>query len=301
MEEELFARSDVLHHSEESPERFEIIRENLKRGSGGPPRSMLPIMLPTLFGIRKSLRSLRANPTNPKREANPEILHEIESLAIELGASSIGFTKVPQQWVFQGKAISFNNAIILSMEMDKDRIDSAPSVHCMETVMETYRDLGGIVNTIASLIRKRGFGAHAGHPLMGQALYPPLAQRAGLGWMGLNGIIITPEHGPRVRLAAVYTSIENLPFCHQNEHSWVVEFCRTCKICIKKCPPQAIYDEPYDHGNGRFTYVENALCFPYFSDYYGCSVCVKVCPFNHVPYTRVKAKFMRDSNLREIS
>jgi epoxyqueuosine reductase QueG len=33
-------------------------------------------------------------------------------------------------------------------------------------------------------------------------LDPLLAQMAGFGWMGLNGIIITPEHSPRVRLTA---------------------------------------------------------------------------------------------------
>jgi epoxyqueuosine reductase QueG len=176
--------------------------------------------------------------------------------------------------------------------MDKARIDTAPSIPCQKTVMETYRDLGKITNKIAAWLRKQGYGAQAGHPLMGQALYPPLAQMAGLGWMGLNGIIITPEHGPRVRLAAVYTSIENLPFNDQNKHAWVVDYCNQCKICIRKCPPGALYSMPMDHGNGQITYVENRLCFPYFSDYYGCSVCVKVCPFNHVPYEKLKTAFM---------
>jgi epoxyqueuosine reductase QueG len=258
---------------------------------------MLPIMLPTLFGIQTSLRSLRNNPTDPKKRVNPGFIKEIEAYALQLGASSIGYTKVPAQWVFQDKAIAFDNAIMLSMEMDKDRIDTAPSIPCQKTVMETYRDLGRITNKIAAQLRKGGYGAHAGHPLMGQALYPPLAQMAGLGWMGLNGIIITPEHGPRVRLAAVYTSIENLPFSDQNEHSWVIEYCADCKICITKCPPKALYDTPIEHGDGRITYVENGLCFPYFSDYYGCSVCVKVCPFNHIPYEKIRDKFETNNQL----
>ena len=291
MEDDLFAREDVIHPTAESPVRFEIMKETLKRGEGGPPAQMIPIMIPTLFGIQKSLKSLKDNPPTPKTQANADLFQEIESYAQNLGASSIGYTKVPPRWVFQNKAISYANAIVLSMEMDKDRIDTAPSIACEVTVMEIYRDLGRIVNKVADLLRKRGYGTHAGHPLMGAALYPPLAQMAGLGWIGLNGIIITPEHGPRVRLAAVFTSIENLPFSESNPHGWVADYCDSCKVCIKKCPPKALYDEPIDHGNGQITYVSNELCFPYFSDYYGCSVCIAVCPFNNAPYEKIKAKY----------
>jgi epoxyqueuosine reductase len=290
MEDELHARQDVLHPLEDSPVRFEIMRETVKRGGSGPPKQMLPIMIPTLMGINKSLKSLADNPVNPKTHAEHALIEEIKVLASQNGTSSIGFTKVSPGWVFQNKAIAFDNAIVFAMEMDKKRMNTAPSPSCMKTVMETYRDQGRLANKIASYLRKHGFGAHAGHPLMGLALYPPMAQKAGLGWIGLNGIIITPEHGPRVRLAAVFTSIENLPFNEGNDHTWIESYCTSCKVCIKKCPPQALYGEPVLHSNGRLTYVENELCFPYFSDYYGCSVCVKVCPFNHVPYDKLKEK-----------
>jgi ferredoxin len=290
MEDEIHARQDVIHPVEDSPIRFEIMRETVNRGGSGPPRQMIPIMIPTLMGIHKSLKSLSDNHANPKTHADSALIDEIKSLACRNGASSIGFTKVIPEWVFQKKAIAFDNAIVFAMEMDKDRMDTAPSKSCMKTVMETYRDQGRLANKIAARLRNYGFGAHAGHPLMGLALYPPMAQKAGLGWIGLNGIIITPEHGPRVRLAAVFTSIQNLPFSEGNDHTWIESYCASCKICIKKCPPQALYGEPVLHNNGRLTFVENELCFPYFSDYYGCSVCVKVCPFNHVPYEVLREK-----------
>jgi Pyruvate/2-oxoacid:ferredoxin oxidoreductase delta subunit len=292
LENALHDRNDVIHPDERSPERFEIVKGLMKRKKGGPPWQMLPIMLPTLSGIKKSLRSIEDNPSPPNHLGTPEVFKELENLAIQSGASSVGYTKVPSRWVFQNKAIAYGNAIVLSMEMDEDGISSAPSLACMKTVMETYRDLGKIANKLAARLRKLGYGAHAGHPLNGMALYPPLAQMAGLGWMGLNGIIITPEFGPRVRLAAVFTSIENLPFSNQNEHVWVADYCETCKICLKKCPPQALYDHPKDHGNGQITYVENDLCFPYFSDNYGCSVCVAVCPFNLVPYEKIRQGYV---------
>lgn len=292
LENDLSSRSDVIHPTEESPIRFDIVKESMKRGRGGPPGQMVPIMLPTLFGIRKSILSLKGNPASPKTGITEELLKQVKEKAFKLGTSSIGYTKVARRWVFQNKAIAFDNAIVLTMEMDEDGINSAPSIACMKTVMETYRDLGRIANKVASYLRGHGYGAHAGHPLNGMALYPPLAQSAGLGWIGLNGTIITPEYGPRVRLAAVFTSIENLPFTNVNEHSWVADYCSKCHACIKKCPPKALYKEPFFHENGQITYVENDLCFPYFNDYYGCSVCVKVCPFNHVQYEKLKKHFM---------
>ena len=291
LEEEMFARTDFIHPTGESPERFEIMKETLKRGEGGPPAQLIPIMLPTLFGIHKSLKSIKDNLPAPKTQADATLFQEVEAYALKLGASSVGYTRVPGRWVFQNKAIAFENAIVLSMEMDKERIDTAPSIACETTVMETYRDLGRIANKIAVFLRQRGYGAHAGHPLMGLALYPPLAQMAGLGWIGLNGIIITPEHGPRVRLAPVFTSIEDLPLNEQNPHGWVADYCNSCKICIQKCPPKALYNTPIDQGNGQITYVDNEQCFPYFSDYYGCSVCIAVCPFNKVSYDTLKEKY----------
>jgi len=298
MEDELHARQDVVHPVEDSPVRFEIMRETVKRGGSGPPRQMIPIMLPTLMGINKSLKSLVDNPDYPKTQADHAFIDEIKELAMQNGASSIGFTKTMARWVFQDKAIAFDNAIVFTMEMDKKRMDTAPSISCMKTVMETYRDQGRLANKIAAYLRKHGFGAHAGHPLMGLALYPPMAQEAGLGWMGLNGIIITPEHGPRVRLAAVFTSIENLPFSEGDDHTWIESFCASCKICIKECPPQALYDEPVIHDSGQRTYVKNEICFPYFSDNYGCSVCVKVCPFNKTDYQIIKNSF---GNRKDVS
>jgi len=295
LEDQLALRTDVVRESELSPRRFDIIKGRLESDNGGPPVRLLPTMLQCLAGIKESLRSLDQNPAAPMTEAPPELIADLEAEAYRLGVSSIGYTKLPRRWVFQDKAVLYDNAIVVSMEMDKDGINSAPSIACMRTVMETYRDLGRINNTLAIFLRESGFGAHAGHPLNGLALYPPLAQLAGLGWMGLNGLIITPEYGPRVRLAAVFTSIQNLPEAEPNQHSWVRDFCETCRIYHKKCPPAAFYEDPVQHDDGRVTYVKNELCFPYFNKYHGCSVCVKVCPFNNQPYEKIKMRFTEQS------
>jgi len=290
--EERVAAMPKTHHSvEDAPVRFEIMKEGIKRGTAGMEQDLLAIMPPTIWGMRESMLSLRENPPQPKSRVPEGFLAELEDYARSLDVSSIGYTRVPERWIFQGKAILHLNGIVLTMEMDKVRIDTAPSVAGKQAVMEIYRDLGVAANKIATYLRKRGYSADAAHPLMGPALYPPLTQLAGLGWLSASGLIITPEHGPRVRLAAVLTNIENLPFSTHNDHAWVEDFCAQCGICRRKCPVEAIYPEPIRHPNGQITWVDNQRCFPYFSDYHGCSVCIKVCPFNNKSYDKIKQAF----------
>ena len=160
LEDRLATREDVVQPSELSPLRFEIIRERLKSKEGGAPFHMLPTMLQCLGGIKESLRSLVDNPPAPKTSGSSALVQEIKAFALACGASSIGYTKLPSRWVFKNKAVVYDNALVLSMEMDKEGIDSAPSLACMKTVMLTYRDLGRITNKIAALLRSYGFGAH---------------------------------------------------------------------------------------------------------------------------------------------
>jgi len=249
-------------------------------------------MVGSMINIRKSVHDLDRNPENGKKKIDPEILDELHSYARSVGADENGFCTVPQEWVFQDTAIRYTQAIVLVMEMDKARIDQAPNPDTAVMVHETYNALGQVSNKIARWLRDRGYAVHAGHPLGGMALYPPMAQAAGLGWRGINGLVITPEFGPRVRLAAIFTEIENLPVYEGDEHAWVLDFCESCKRCIRDCPPDAFYDQPIQHENGLVIVLDNRKCFPYFAKYHGCSVCIKVCPFNQQGYDKIKEGFL---------
>jgi epoxyqueuosine reductase len=281
---------------ESSPTRFNIPREGIKLAGDHPPLPGFPNSGPQMIGsmlnIRKSVRDLDLNPTDVKKQIDNETLDELRTFACSVGADEIGYCTVPQEWVFKDTAIRYTQAIVLVMEMDKERMDLAPNPDTAVMVHETYNQLGQVSNKIADWLRVRGFAAHAGHPLGGMALYPPMAQAAGLGWRGISGLVITPRFGPRVRLVAVFTEIENLPVYTGDEHSWVLEFCDSCRHCIRDCPPHAFYEEPIQHDNGLVTTLDNSKCFPYFVKFYGCSICIKVCPFNRQSYGKIKDSFL---------
>ena len=280
---------------EQSPERFEIVLEAMKLSNGnmalpGFPRA-LPRLLSSMRNIKRSLVSLSENPSDPETTAPDDFFPELVTYARSLGVGGIGYTKVPRQWVFRDKAILHDNAIVLTMEMDRERMDKAPSPDTGLMVHETYDQLGKAANRLAEYLREQGYSAHAGHPLGGLALYPALAGLAGLGWLGANGLLIAPEFGPRHRLAAVFTSVENLPPSGNNPHEWVANFCTKCQICLDRCPVDAILEEPVVHAGGRVSCIDNDKCFPYFAANHGCSICIKVCPFSNRDYNSIREAF----------
>jgi epoxyqueuosine reductase QueG len=63
-----------------------------------------------------------------------------------------------------------------------------------------------------------------------------IAARSGLGWIGKNALLISPEHGPRVGLGTVLTDA----VLEEDERKNVGECPDACRICIEKCPAQAL-------------------------------------------------------------
>jgi reductive dehalogenase len=115
----------------------------------------------------------------------------------------------------------------------------------------------------------------------------PLAIDAGLGELGRNCMLITPEYGPRVRLAKVFT---NLPLVVDKPIEFGVwEFCKTCKKCAEYCPSQALSsgdptEIPIDKSNReglRTWHIDAKKCAAFWANNGAdCSNCIRSCPFN---------------------
>jgi epoxyqueuosine reductase len=259
--------------------------------SGETLLDTMTVMRGTFSGLRQTFKDLDENPDEPLRLVEDGFLKDFEEYARSLGIASIGYAKLPVEYIFKDKAVLFRDAIVLSMEMDREKMSMAPSAETQKMVLETYRDLGYVTNKLAGYLREKGYSVQASHPLGGPALYLPLGELAGMGYHGRHGLLITPELGPRHRLSAIYTSIENLPYTDVNEHEWIADFCRTCGRCIQTCPGKAIREEPVHNSNGTITHIDNTKCFPEFSGNYGCSVCIKECLFNTGSYEENKSGF----------
>ncbi|MBK5114610.1 MAG: epoxyqueuosine reductase [Candidatus Heimdallarchaeota archaeon] len=237
---------------------------------------------------KKATKTLKKNPQEPKNTASDDFFKKLEEYAESIDVK-VGYAKLTQDLIFKNHAVLFDNAIVLSMEMNKEKIDKAPSLATGKMVIRTYDELGIRANKIAEFVKKEGFAAEACHPLGGPIGFVPLALSAGMGWVGRHGLLITPDYGPRHRLAAVLTNITNIPILNENPHQWVGEYCSTCGRCIETCPGEAILETSISNEDGRKTHIIFDKCFQVFAEEYGCSVCVKECMFNRVGYDKLKA------------
>lgn len=180
--------------------------------------------------------------------------------------------------------------IVFTVEMAPDPISRAPSFDTFHEVASGYRRLAEIGDAISELLQARGHAAFPGTALGGQTDYVAVARRAGLGGIGLHGMLLTPQAGSRVRIATVYTNLGGLPERDQQAHEWVQDFCRQCKQCVRSCPPNAILSQPRPRTEGTGTAcIDYSLCRDYFARSLGCAKCIAVCPFSTAGYGAVQA------------
>ena len=239
----------------------------------------------------KAIKSISENPKIGKLVIDENELKEFEAFAKSNGIGAIGYAKLPPHLIFKERAVLYDTAIVLIMEMDKNLILNAPSVETFKMVMSTYDTLGITTNLLTTKLRGMGFQVQASHPLGGLVLYPPLAVKTGMGWFGRHGLLITPQFGPRQRISAIFANIDNLPISANNEHAWVGEFCKKCGKCIRACPSKAILELPIEHKSGRKTHIIREKCLPVFVKQQGCTVCVKECTLTQNNYDDVHKKF----------
>jgi epoxyqueuosine reductase QueG len=186
--------------------------------------------------------------------------------------------------------------------MKKDKIDLAPTIDAGGEVQRVYYSLGHAINEMAHLLREKyGIKCQTSHPLGGLVNTPPLAGKAGMGWQGLDELLITPEYGKRNRIAPIFIEEKLFEFTDNHDHQWIELYCPSCRLCQKNCPTGAILTEKIPstalvEGIKVQTSIDRIKCFPQFTKTLGCSICIKSCPFSGGPkaYERIKRNFDRN-------
>jgi len=105
------------------------------------------------------------------------------------------------------------------------------------------------------------------------------ATRAGLGWIGKTGLFVSPEAGPKVRLATVFTDLPLELGTPVTEGR-----CGSCRRCIDACPAAAGRDVAWRAGMARDELFDAAACARYMDSLgpaaaHTCGLCVAACPF----------------------
>ncbi|MHA1270454.1 MAG: 4Fe-4S dicluster domain-containing protein [Candidatus Helarchaeota archaeon] len=254
----------------------------------------LPIFEKLMKSITKTKKDFRIEKKNFATEnitATSQFWERVIEKASQLNIGLIGFTTVDENFIFKKDIICgidtlYETGIILGMEMDFNAINKAPEIEAGVESMRIYAELGESTNLLADFIKSEGFRAIACHPLGGPILYPPMAVKAGIGEIGRNGLLITKKYGPRLRLSMISTNALNFPKSTSSDLK-LAEFCNKCGICIRKCPTNAILETPLKKDFTTISRIDSSKCFEYFYKTYGCSICIKVCPFNLSNYEKI--------------
>ncbi|MBR2026050.1 MAG: tRNA epoxyqueuosine(34) reductase QueG [Alistipes sp.] len=106
------------------------------------------------------------------------------------------------------------------------------------------------------------------------------AVEAGLGWIGRQSLLITPDYGSFVLLGEVVTSAE----CDSYDTPLDTVGCGECRRCVEACPNGAIKERHIDTTRCISCATierrgEGEQC-PLHGWIFGCDECQSVCPYN---------------------
>lgn len=228
-----------------------------------------------------------------------------------LGADLVGIAPFDERWVYEkwynlipmllggqpegiheDAVMPFQPKSVISMafEMDYDGFRVSPGHIEGAAAGMQYSKISEAGHKVAAFLNALGYKAiPAGNDT---ALSIPIAVQAGLGELGRNGVLITEEYGPRVRLGKVFTDLELVP--DKPKSFGVTEFCKSCLKCCDACPPDALSREKEptvdpttnsisSNPGVKKWWQDNEKCLAFWSEQGSdCGACIASCPYNKI-------------------
>lgn len=239
------------------------------------------------------------SPEKVVAESPAAMAEEIKQVSRLFGADGVGITHYDPRWhytnSFSTKTLSekpyavpadLPNVIVIITSMHYEAVKCYPSATAGIAVGHGYSRDCELVQSIATYILNLGYRAVA--CVNDSTLAIPYGVQAGLGEFGRNGLLITKDFGPRVRIGRIHT---DLPLAHDQPIRFGVrEFCdTTCRRCAQECPPKALsMGAPTDAIPNQSSMigirkwqVDAEKCFKFWVNQgTECGICMRVCPYN---------------------
>jgi epoxyqueuosine reductase len=130
------------------------------------------------------------------------------------------------------------------------------------------------------------------------------AKRSGLGWIGKNTMLISPQKGSFFFLAELILDVE------LSYDEPISDFCGTCRRCIDACPTAAISEKGYLMDASKcISYLTIELREEIPKEFagkmenwaFGCDICQDVCPWNRFSKPHNEPAFFPKEGLVDMS
>lgn len=224
-----------------------------------------------------------------------EATRRVKGFAKHLGALDVRVTRLRDYHVYSHAGRRLHNwgepnnlehthAVVFSSEMAHEMVHSTPRAPAATESAVQYMNLANIGIALAMYLSKLGYRARAHIDGNYQVLAAAVAHDAGIGELGRLGLIMTPGHGPRIRLAVVTTDLvldEDAPVNFGVQH-----FCEICKKCAHNCPSASIEFNDRKKVRGVVKWQSQMeTCYKFWRTAgTDCAICMAVCPYSK-PHT----------------
>ncbi len=235
--------------------------------------------------VNAAARTYHEKPATGTPDPKADLTAAIRRKAKASGIDLVGFTRFDRTYVTaetRGEA-RFRNAIVLCRAFDWKITDAVPSIEWDVHSYDTSLALALAAFKVADFLRRKGYPVQfiAGTGTPGETMIAPIlpyAVEAGLGQIGANGVMLTPEFGSRVRVIGLST---DAPVRYGKPVDFGVnKLCEECQVCVRRCPGRALSNLKVDWRGVRKHKVVADRCLPMLR-YAECNICTKVCPVQH--------------------
>jgi epoxyqueuosine reductase len=248
--------------------------------------AVVPYMWPAVVSsaprVARSDRRLRA----ARREQRPaevpplpptDLTAALKAKAAELGISAVGVTRHDPKYTFEqfaGRNVG-ERVVVCILEQNYGSTQLIPSERSERAALATYGQLEDRLVELSAWLQEQGYCARP-EDYIGESMFIHYAVAAGLGQLGLNGQLLTPQAGSRCRIN-VLTTDAPLEFDEPVDYG-IEGVCDRCQACVRRCPVGAIPAVRKEHRGVVKAKLNTKRCLPVVTQAAGCSVCMKVCP-----------------------